>query len=230
MSELADAGSKSGRDCLGPEDQRGGRGPGAVGCSHVPGPFLSLPPMISVERAKGLRYHKYKKQNFEGVEKIPVYKKYIYHLRPWDATPSPVYVEDMQKRRYWYTHHPSLRKVLGILLGLFLAHFVVAALPLLCNLRMVRLTWEGIEKPAWTYNQVLPPPTASPLPPHCRPVLCAPCREVTSSSLDQKKGTVNSMVSLPLHHLVSDSANPHYVSDPLPRHYGIIVALDSSEP
>ena len=36
--------------------------------------------------------------------------------------------------------------------------------------------------------------------------------------------------SLPLHNLVSDSANPHYVSDPLPRHCGIIVALDSSEP
>ena len=36
--------------------------------------------------------------------------------------------------------------------------------------------------------------------------------------------------SLPLHNLVSDSANPHYLSDPLPRHCGIIVALDSSEP
>ena len=36
--------------------------------------------------------------------------------------------------------------------------------------------------------------------------------------------------SLPLHNLVSDSADPHYVSDPLPRHRGIIVALDSSEP
>ena len=36
--------------------------------------------------------------------------------------------------------------------------------------------------------------------------------------------------SLPLHNLVSDSANPHYVSDPLPLIYGIIVALDSSEP
>ena len=36
--------------------------------------------------------------------------------------------------------------------------------------------------------------------------------------------------SLPLHHVVSYSANPHYVSDPLPRHCGIIVALDSSEP
>jgi hypothetical protein len=33
--------------------------------------------------------------------------------------------------------------------------------------------------------------------------------------------------SLPLHSLVPDSANPHYVSDP---HGGIIVALDSSEP
>ena len=36
--------------------------------------------------------------------------------------------------------------------------------------------------------------------------------------------------SFPLHNLVSDSGNPHYVSDPLPRHCGIIVALDSSEP
>ena len=36
--------------------------------------------------------------------------------------------------------------------------------------------------------------------------------------------------SLPLHNLVSDSANPRYVSDPLPRHRGIIVALHSSEP
>jgi hypothetical protein len=36
--------------------------------------------------------------------------------------------------------------------------------------------------------------------------------------------------SLPLHNLVSDSANPHYVSDPVPRHCGIIVVLDSSEP
>ena len=35
--------------------------------------------------------------------------------------------------------------------------------------------------------------------------------------------------SLPLHNLVSDSAKPHYVSDPLPCHCGIIVALDSSE-
>ena len=35
---------------------------------------------------------------------------------------------------------------------------------------------------------------------------------------------------LPRHSLVSDSANPDYVSDPLPRHRGIIVALDSSEP
>ena len=25
-------------------------------------------------------------------------------------------------------------------------------------------------------------------------------------------------------------ANPHYVSDPLPRHCGIVVALDGSEP
>ena len=36
--------------------------------------------------------------------------------------------------------------------------------------------------------------------------------------------------SLPLQNLVSDSAHPHYVSDPPPRHCGIIVALDSSEP
>ena len=36
--------------------------------------------------------------------------------------------------------------------------------------------------------------------------------------------------SLPLHNLVSDSATPHDVSDPLPRHRGITVAPDSSEP
>ena len=36
--------------------------------------------------------------------------------------------------------------------------------------------------------------------------------------------------TLPLHNLVSDLANPHYVSDPLPCHCGIIVALDSCEP
>ena len=28
----------------------------------------------------------------------------------------------------------------------------------------------------------------------------------------------------------SDSADPHYVSDPLPRHHGIIIALGNSEP
>ena len=39
---------------------------------------------------------------------------------------------------------------------------------------------------------------------------------------------LTAILSFPLLNLVSDSATPHHVSDPLPHDRGIIVALDSS--
>ena len=52
--------------------------------------------------------------------------------------------------------------------------------------------------------------------------------ETTSRSMGRNAAIVSSGDTHST--LSSDSANPHYVSDPLPRHFGIIVALDSSEP
>eukprot|EP00999_Lentomonas_sp_LEN2_P000546 NODE_1547_length_818_cov_91.946454_g1499_i0.p1 GENE.NODE_1547_length_818_cov_91.946454_g1499_i0~~NODE_1547_length_818_cov_91.946454_g1499_i0.p1 ORF type:complete len:230 (+),score=20.03 NODE_1547_length_818_cov_91.946454_g1499_i0:83-772(+) len=105
--------------------------------------------------AAGVRQHKYKKQNFSGIERIPVYNKYLYHLRPWDSSPSPVYVEQKFRKQYWYTNPPSFRMVIFILLAMIVLHFAVAFLPIVSarNGELMRLRWQMLQKPAWSYEQ-----------------------------------------------------------------------------
>jgi tryptophan-rich sensory protein len=101
----------------------------------------------------GLRQQPFRKNNFAGMENINTYKKYLYHLRPWDSTPSPMYIEELEKRNWWHLNPPSLMRVLVYLLMMMVVQFVVAFLPLVSNWYLLNLRWTGYQQPNWAYTQ-----------------------------------------------------------------------------
>eukprot|EP01012_Entosiphon_sulcatum_P018890 TRINITY_DN2369_c0_g1_i2.p1 TRINITY_DN2369_c0_g1~~TRINITY_DN2369_c0_g1_i2.p1 ORF type:complete len:239 (+),score=56.39 TRINITY_DN2369_c0_g1_i2:235-951(+) len=103
--------------------------------------------------AGGIRQHRFSKRKFDGIERIPVYNRFLYHLRPWDSTPSPVYVEEDQRRTWWYVHPPSFLFILLVLCSVVLVNYLIAFLPLASNARLLRLRWRDLVKPPWGYEQ-----------------------------------------------------------------------------
>eukprot|EP00906_Rhabdomonas_costata_P027167 RCo038621 len=101
----------------------------------------------------GITQPKYRSNVFAGLERIPTYNKYLYHLRPWDSTPSVVYVDHVHRRDWWKLNPPTMTRVMLFLALAVLVQFVVSFLPLLANLQLLQIRWSNYVMPDWAYTR-----------------------------------------------------------------------------
>eukprot|EP01079_Euglenida_sp_SAG-EU17-18_P005430 gene5430-967_t len=90
----------------------------------------------------------------EGVQTIELYRRYMYHLRPWHPKPSPIILEELERRNQWRLHPPSMALVI---------HLVVVVVPLFVgpNAELLRLRCVSPILPA-AASFILSPPCGRP--------------------------------------------------------------------
>eukprot|EP01062_Namystynia_karyoxenos_P037295 TRINITY_DN27164_c0_g1_i1.p2 TRINITY_DN27164_c0_g1~~TRINITY_DN27164_c0_g1_i1.p2 ORF type:complete len:290 (+),score=105.17 TRINITY_DN27164_c0_g1_i1:120-872(+) len=91
---------------------------------------------------------------FSGIQQVPLFNKYLYHLRPWDSKPSPQYVDLIERRHYWYNHPPSLMWMLCVLAGFAVSNLLVALFNLAVNQTLFWQLWRDLKRPDFVYENI----------------------------------------------------------------------------